>query len=645
MKAINQRKKMWSLLSLGTLVGFLLFSLIMPLFATPVLADEAPAAAGTATGEAAKVEMSKDVYYKIPGPVSGPPAPKLTASDYPSYKLPYPLSENRIIVWFIAQQHLFFGSFVLAVPIFCMVIELIGMLMRDRVEGKRYDDLAHHFIKISLTAYSVTAILGGLLLFTFITLYPDFFRYIAGIFKPAMHIYALLFLAESGSLYIYYYGWEAMSQGFLKWVHASLGVLLNVFGSTLMMLANSWLAFMMSPAGVDEQGRYLGNLWHVVHTALWNPINVHRIIGNMVFGGGVVAAYAAYHFLAAKTQEEKAYYDWMGYVSMFMAVASLIPLPFAGYWLMREVYGFRQQMGITLMGGILAWLFIIQAVLIGALFFASVYYLFTGMERMKGAERYQKYIKYLLFLMTVAFLVWLTPHTMVMKPAELKAMGGQQHPVVGNYGVMSAKNGAVNTMIMTTIIAFILYQRSNKIVTVKWATLGNALLVGMFTIALFNNWWLAIYGYYIPANVRIGLSVPQVIGTLTCLFAGCGINIAMLKGAKPTGPVEWGKISVRSQYALFALAVSFTWLMALMGYIRSSVRLFWHVMEIFRDSSPWAFTHTIGFAANVMSFNVLVFWVFCLFVFWLGELTEAHAVKEAKRGKVLGETVIAGGSE
>ena len=229
MKAINKRKKMWSLISLGAVAGFLLFSLIMPLFATPVLADETPTAAGATTGEAAKVEMSKDIYYKIPGPVSGPPVPKLTASDYPSYKLPYPLGESRIIVWFIAQQHLFFGSFVLAVPIFCMVIELVGMLMKDRVEGKRYDDLAHHFIKISLTAYSVTAILGGLLLFTFITLYPDFFRYIAGIFKPAMHIYALLFLAESGSLYIYYYGWDAMSEGFLKWVHASLGVLLNVF--------------------------------------------------------------------------------------------------------------------------------------------------------------------------------------------------------------------------------------------------------------------------------------------------------------------------------------------------------------------------------------------------------------------------------
>lgn len=640
MKTVSKRIRVWSLISLGAVVTMLFMSLAIPFFSTPVMADEAMKAA---TEAAPKVEMAKDIYYKTEGPVSGNPAPELKATDYPSYNLPYPLSENRILIWSIAQQHLYFGSFVLAVPIFCMIIELVGLLTKDPVMSKKYDDLAHLLVKISLTAYSVTAILGGLLLFSFITLYPDFFKYISSLFRPVMHIYALLFLAESGTLYIYYYGWDSMAHGFAKWMHACLGVLLNVFGSVLMMLANSWASFMMSPAGVDEKGRFLGNIWAVLHNALWNPLNVHRIIGNMTFGGGIVAAYAAYKFLAAKNMEEKAYYDWMGYIAMFMAVGSLIPLPFAGYWLMREVYGFRQQMGITLMGGLLAWLFIIQAVLIGALFFSVNYYLFNGMERMKGSERYQKYIKYILFLTTAAFLVWLTPHTLVMRPAELKAIGGQQHPVIGNFGVMSAKNGAVNTMIMTTIISFLLYQRSNRIIVVKWEAWGNAAMMAMFTVALVNNWWLAIYGYFIPANVRVGLSVPQVIGTLTTLFIGSAINIAMMRGSKMTGPIEWGKISVRSQYALFSLAVSFTWLMALMGYIRSSVRLFWHVMEVFRDNSPWAFTHTIGFAANMMSINVMAFWLFVLFVFWLGELTSKHAVAEAR--KEAARPVMAGGSE
>ena len=635
MRMIGMRKKIWSYWGLGTMVAMLLSPVALSLTLTPAFAQEASA-------DASKVIKAKDVYFKTEGIVSGKPVPQLTAEDYPRTNYAGVFGESRIIIWGLAQQHLFFGSFVLAVPIFVMIIEFTGLVMKDPVEAKRYDTLAHEMIKISLTAYSVTALLGGLLIFGFVTLYPDFFRYLTGLFKPWMHIYALLFLAESGTLYIYYYAWDRMSEGFLKWVHASMSILLNVFGTTLMMLANSWASFMMSPAGVDEKGRYLGNIWNVLHNHLWNPLNVHRIIGNMVFGGGIVAAYAAYKFLSANTPEQKAYYDWMGYVAMFMAVLALIPLPFAGYWLMREVYSFRQQMGITLMGGLLAWLFIIQAVLIGALFFATVYYLFNGMGRMKGAERYQKYVKYVLFLMTIAFIVWLTPHTLVMTASELKAIGGQQHPVIGNYGVMSAKNGAVNTMIMTTIFAFILYQRANKIITVKWAPLGNALIFMMFAVALVNNWWIAIYGYYIPANVRVGLSVPQVFGTLAFLFVGVSINLAMLKGSKLTGPVEWGKISVRSQYALFALAVSFTWLMALMGYIRSSVRLFWHSMEVFRDNSPWAFTHPIGFAANVMSFNVLIFWVFVLFIFWLGELTSQKSPVPGTEKAIAPEAILAG---
>lgn len=644
LKTLDRGKRKWSFLMLGAFVGLLLLPLAFAFAPGPSFAEETTAKVGECPNG-----KGKDVYFKTEGCISGAPAPQTTEKDYPSYSLPYPLSENRVVVWVIAQQHLYFGSFVLAVPIFCMIIELVGMMQKDRAMGKRYDDLAHDFVRISLTAYSVTAILGGLLLFTFISLYPVFFTYLTSLFRPFMHIYALLFLAESGTLYIYYYGWDRMNDGgFLKWIHATLGVLLNVFGSTLMMLANSWSSFMMSPAGVDEKGQFLGNLVHLLHNALWNPLNVHRIIGNMVFGGGIVCAYAAYKFLASKTDEEKAYYDWMGYIAMFLAVASLIPLPFAGYWLMREVYAYRQQMGITLMGGLLAWLFIIQAVLIGALFFTVNYYLFNGMGRMRGSEPYRKYIKYILFLTTAAFLVWLTPHTLVMRAAELKAIGGQQHPVIGNFGVMSAKNGAVNTMLMTTIISFILYQRSNKIVTVKWAALGNAAMIGMFAVALVNNWWLAIIGYFIPANIRVGLSVPQVVGTLTCLFVGLGINVAMMRGAKLTGPIEWGKISVRSQYGLFALGVSFTWLMALMGYIRSSVRLFWHAMEVFRDNSPWAFTHAIGFAANVMSFNVLIFWVFTLFVFWLGEFShkaKLPSMVDEPRVRGVAQPVIAGGSK
>jgi hypothetical protein len=624
-------------MALCAMVGLLLLPIAVSL---PSLAMGADASDAVKKEGEAKVEKGRDVYYKTEGIVVGAPAPKTVdgPKDYPRYNF-----ESRVLLWFANQQHLYYGSFVLAVPIFCMVIEFMGMVTKDKAMAKRYDQLAYDFIKISLTAYSITAILGGILIFTFLTLYPAFFGYLSSIFRPVMHIYALMFVAESGTIYIYYYGWDKMKEGFLKWIHVSMSVVLNVIGTLLMFLANSWIGFMMSPAGVDEQGRYLGNIWHVIHTALWNPLNVHRILGNMAFGGGVVAAYAAYKFLASKTDEDRAHYDWMGYIAMALGVAFLIPLPFAGYWLMREVYAYRQQMGITLMGGLLAWLFIIQATMIGILFLSTNYYLWQALGRMRGAEKYQRYIKYLVFVLCVGYLVFITPHTIVMTPAELKAMGGQQHPVLGNYGVMSAKNGGINVIITTTILSFVWYMRGNKVSTVSWSKFGNIFMGVFFGCAYVNIIWLAIYGYYIPANVRVGLSVPQVATTLSCLFFMFALNGFMMKGAKQMGAIEWGKISVRSQYALIMLATAFTWMMGLMGYIRSSVRLFWHVNEIMRDNSPWAYTHTVGFAANMISFNVLFFWVTILFVFWLGSLGVKKAPVEAKVGVPGGAPQPAGG--
>jgi len=630
-------KKLFSIMALCAMVGLLLLPIAVSL---PSLAIGADAPDAVKKEGEATVEKGRDVYYKTEGIVVGAPAPKTVdgPKDYPRYNF-----ESRVLLWFANQQHLYYGSFVLAVPIFCMVIEFMGVVTKDKAMAKRYDQLAHDFIKISLTAYSLTAILGGILIFTFLTLYPAFFGYLSSIFRPVMHIYALMFVAESGTLYIYYYGWDKMTAGFLKWIHLSMSVVLNVIGTLLMFLANSWIGFMMSPAGVDEQGRYLGNIWHVIHTALWNPLNVHRILGNMAFGGGVVAAYAAYKFLASKTDEDRAHYDWMGYIAMALGVAFLIPLPFAGYWLMREVYAYRQQMGITLMGGLLAWLFIIQATMIGILFLSTNYYLWQALGRMRGAEKYQRYIKYLVFVLCCGFLVFITPHTIVMSPAELKAMGGQQHPVLGNYGVMSAKNGGINVIITTTILSFVWYMRGNKVSTVSWSKFGNIFMGVFFGCAYVNIIWLAIYGYYIPANVRVGLSVPQVATTLSCLFFMFPLNAAMMKGAKQMGAIEWGKISVRSQYALIMLATAFTWMMGLMGYIRSSVRLFWHVNEIMRDNSPWAYTHTVGFAANMISFNVLFFWVSILFVFWLGSLGMKKAPVEVKAGVPGGAPQPAGG--
>ena len=542
------------------------------------------------------------------------PAPDLTAADYPQIAG----VNARVFVWLAAQLHLWFAAFVLAVPIFVFIIEAIGMKTRD----ERYDSMAYEFIKISITAYSLTAILGGLLAFSLIIFYPHVFTYMSGIFKETMFFYALLFFAESALLYIYYYGWYWLQGGFKKWVHLTLALLLNAVGTTLMFLANSWVTFMMSPAGIDPAGVFAGDAWAAMHNFLWNPINLHRFVANIAYGGSIVGAYAAFKFLSATREQDKAHYDWMGYTANFIAISALLPLPFAGYYLAAEIYAYSQQMGITLMGGIFAWLFIIQAVLIGTLFLSANYYLWCGMGRSDGAQRYNKYVKYLAIVIIGAFLVWFTPHTLVLTNEELKTLGGPYHKYLGPLGIMPAKNTAVNIMILFTALSFLIYRRANRVATVSWVSAGNAIQAALFTAGIINILFLGIYyGYFTNTVYKVTASIPQVLTTLIIIAASISLDTLMYRGAREIAPLKWGRVPDRAQYALFMLAVAFTWLMGLMGYIRSGIRQHWHVTDVFRDNSPDAFTPTLGYAANVVSVGTILFMAMVIFVFWLSQVS------------------------
>ncbi len=582
------------------LLCLLLFLPLLPIDA-PGITSAPSFAADSAAGSAAE-----------PGSNIAPPT--LTEQDYPRIAG----VSSRVFVWLAAQLHLWFAAFVLAVPIFVFIIEAIGMATRD----KRYDDMAYEFIKVSLTAYSITAILGGLLAFGLVLFYPHVFQYLSGVFKESMFYYALLFFAESACLYIYYYGWGWLQGGTRKWVHLTIGLMLNAVGTLLMFLANAWVTFMMSPAGVDPAGVFTGDSWAAIHNFLWNPINLHRVIANVAFGGSVVGAYAAFKFLSSTARETRAHYDWMGYTANFIAISALLPLPFAGYYLTAEIYAYSQQMGITLMGGIFAWLFIIQAVLIGTLFLSANYYLWCGMGRSDGAIRYNKYIKYLAIVIVGAFLVWFTPHTLILTNAELKDLGGPYHKYLGPLGIMPAKNTAVNIMILFTALSFLFYRRANKTPTVSWAKAGNATQVALFVAGIVNILFLGIYhGYFTNTVYKVAASIPQVLTTLIIIVASTIIDTFMYKGAKQVAPLHWGRVPDRSQYALFLLAVSFTWLMGLMGYIRSGIRQHWHVTNVFRDNSVDAFTPTLGYAASVVSAGAIIFMALVIFVFWLSSVS------------------------
>src|SRR5438046_3597251 len=142
---------------------------------------------------------------------------------------------------------------------------------------------------------------------------------------------------------------------------------------------------------------------------------------------------------------------------------------------------------------------------------------------------------------------------MIADSKELAAMGGSHHPFLGALWVMSAKNTAVNLMILTTFLSFLIYRRANHRPTVPWARTGTMVQAAMFVISAGVVLFYGIYGYFVEAIVRIGFSVYQVLAVLACILGVTVIDLFIGRGAESRGEIRWGQMPERSQYALFIL--------------------------------------------------------------------------------------------
>ncbi len=521
----------------------------------------------------------------------------------------FPLIGSRDWIWIVAQLHLNFAAFVLGVPIFAVTMEFIGWKKSDG----RLDRIAYDFTKLFTLAYTLTAVMGSIFLVSLPLLYPKFIDYMMKILGPTWWSYLIVMYGEVVVCYYYFYSWEKLKNR--KVLHISLGILLNVLGALLLLITSAWVGFMTTPAGVNAEGELI-SWWGAIRTHMWFPLFLHRFIANVVFGAGIAAAYAAFRFITAKTDEEKAYYDWMGYTSAIISIGVSLLLPGAGYFLGIEIYSFNEQMGIQLMGGFFAWLWVMQAILIGSILFFINYYLWISLHKMPGGERYFKYVKFLFVVLLIGYAVWLTPHDIALSLEEARRTG-TYHPALGKLGVMAAKNTAVILSYLATFLSFAIFRMSNKAPTVAWAEKGNRARVLIIVVSAVGVLALGIYSYAVPAAVRVKVLSPIQFGLFFLALAALYVlDNVMYKGARTIGEPRWGKMPERSQYALIAITVTFTWLMGMLGYMRSGARQYWHIYGVMKDTSPDAYLPTHGKASIMITIVTLLFFLLIAIVFW-----------------------------
>ena len=231
----------------------------------------------------------------------------------------------------------------------------------------------------------------------------------------------------------------------------------------------------------------------------------------------------------------------------------------------------------------MSWLWIIQAILIGVLFMGSNYYLWLGMERIPGSERYRKYVPPMLIGSSPSA-SW-SGRRRARWSSRSTRRGRWAAPtirVLGFLGVMSAKNTAVNLMILTTFLSYVLYRRANRISTKPWVEDRHGDPVGGLRrsprsiVDLLRRLRLL---RRVDRPHRL-LRVPGARGARRHRASSWRSTSRCSRARAPPATIRWGTIAPRSQYVLILLAVTFTWLMGLMGFARSGIRQHWHVYGV-----------------------------------------------------------------
>ncbi|HKY73424.1 MAG TPA: cytochrome ubiquinol oxidase subunit I [Nitrospira sp.] len=523
----------------------------------------------------------------------------------------FPYTGNRTAVWIVAQLHILFAAFILGAPIFVVISEWLGYRKQD----PRYDRLAKEVMKVTVILYSMTALTGGLFIFVLLATYPQFTTWLINhFFLIFAVIYPLLFIGETILLYMYFYSWDAW-KGDKKARHIALGVVLNLIGTITLFVIDGPTAFMNTPVKAEgvSPAEFLATatLWDKIYNYSWMPMNLHRLVGNVTFGGFITGLVAAYMYMASKKEEERSYYDWMGFVGNLIGVGALLFLPFMGYLLAYELCDYDASICPYMMADQLSMFFEMQGAMVGLIFLASNYYIWLSMKRIEGVERVRMTIFAPIVMVALPFVMtWAWTMFPVPDPKSLAIL--------------------VPLALLPVVLGrFIPLTVSSRTV----------IKIGFLMVVIGDAIWLTPHGF-VPTGAKLvaDLELPSDWNFLALMPAKNSaaftlvfvtvVNYIIYNRAISQGTIVWGKIDFASQFVLVFLAFSAIWTMGLMGAVRSLLRKYFHTYNLLPDFTSESFTPTLSYSAWWITAITVAFYVvvsFAIFVTLRPTEAKAHA--------------------
>jgi len=230
--------------------------------------------------------------------------------------LQFPLIGNSLVVAIPSLLHIALAGLSVGFMVLAPIFEWRGR------HTSHFTDLAYGVTKFTVLVFSVSTVLAVIMVELLIGLFPVTTMWIWNQFRGPIAVAMAGFLLQFAFLYPYYHYWERIRRRSVT-LHVALGSVAAALMLIWVAVLDGMGSYMLTPVSGETTW---DNLWNPT----WLSLGLHRLIGELVMAGYVIAAYGAWWFGRKDAQDTGEYYRFAIATGWLVGFAALLLQPFTG---------------------------------------------------------------------------------------------------------------------------------------------------------------------------------------------------------------------------------------------------------------------------------------------------------------------------
>ncbi|HKY70846.1 MAG TPA: cytochrome ubiquinol oxidase subunit I [Nitrospira sp.] len=228
----------------------------------------------------------------------------------------FPLIGNSIAVGIPSMLHIVLAGLSVAFLLWAPLFEWRGL------SAAHFTALAYGVTKFTVLVFSVSTVLAVIMVELLIGLFPVTTMWIWNQFRAPIALASTAFLLQFAFLYPYYHYWEPIRRRSVRF-HIILGLIAALLMLVWVAVLDGMGSYMLTPVSGETTWN---NLWNPT----WLSLALHRLIGEFVMAGYVIAAYGAWRLGRPDASERREYYLFLMKIGWIGGFGALLLQPLTG---------------------------------------------------------------------------------------------------------------------------------------------------------------------------------------------------------------------------------------------------------------------------------------------------------------------------